>query len=311
MNSRKLPTMKHYRSRNFWEWCDKLFSEDFLRIYRKSEPREIYSLRPPLQIMITSQVVSRLKRRYRPNREIGGIFLAEPVKIGSINMLLINRLRFIKNISKDPRKYQPKGDRTQYMHKCLMGTKKRIRSFPVWFHSHTRKSKHLSEAMKTFFAMSTSDADKKTATKEITYQVDGRHITFAFPSALTIVTCEEETFVGIYGGLLAPVDFQAYVRELLGKSAQEIIKLGFDGIIAGILDGEPVIGILGGLSILSGLAFGFISAGAVKGAPIFRALATRVALIRKEMNADPNYFSTSEGEDLKIIIPRHSQRRVR
>ena len=84
MNSRNLTTMTpitHYRSRNFWKWHNELVRKGFFRIYCRSKTKNVYSLKPPLEIIITSQVVSRLRLRYKPDREIGGILLAEPVRI--------------------------------------------------------------------------------------------------------------------------------------------------------------------------------------------------------------------------------------
>jgi len=294
-NSSTPTHIKHYKYRNFWEWQNKLVKEGVLKIHSASETRDIYSLKPPLQILITSQVVERVKRRYKPDWEIGGILLAEPILTGSANTLLIDHLRFIRNVSKDPGKYQARGDRTQHMHQCLRGTKIGVRYFPIWFHSHPRKSKDLHESIMAFFEMGTSDADKRAATHKITYSTDTKHLTFAFPSALVVVTYDDKTFVGVYGGFITPDDFRKYVQKLLGKSMEAIINWG--------LKGESIWGTIAG--ILGGLAVGFVGAGAISH-PVFRALATQIAIVRKELDADPNYFAVSENHDLRIIIPESS-----
>ena len=139
--------------------------------------------------------------------------------------------------------------------------------------------------------MSTSDADKATATEKITYSLNTEHRTFTFPSALILVTYDDEAFVGIYGGYLAPDDFRVYVQELLGKSAKEMVEWGLEGESIW----RKIAGILGGVSI------GVI--GAMANHPSLRALANQIALVRKKMDADPNYFSISKDQDLKIIIP--------
>jgi hypothetical protein len=285
--------IRHYRYRNFWEWQNKLVKEGFLKIHSASETRALYSLKPPLQILIASQVVERVKQRYKPDREIGGILLAEPVKIGIENMLLIDHLRFIRNVSKDPRNYQARGDRTQHMHRCLMGTKNCVRYFPIWFHSHPRKSKDLPESIMAFFEMGTSDADKRMATRKIAYSHNANYLTFAFPSALVVVTQDDKTFVGVYGGFITPEDFREYVQKLLGKSMEAIISWS--------LKGESIWRMIAG--ILGGLSIGFVGAISHSG---FRALATQIAIVRKELDADPNYFAVSENHDLRIIIPERS-----
>lgn len=281
--------IKHYKYGSFWKWQNKLVKENFLKTQSISETRDIYSLKPPLQILITSQSVERLKRRYKPDREIGGILLAEPVKIGTEKTVLIDHVRFIRNISKDPGKYQARGNRTQYMHRCLTGTKNSLRYFPIWFHSHLRKSKDLPESIMALFEMSTSDADKRAATCEITYSPENKHLTFAFPSALIVLTYEGKLFVGLYGGFIAPDDFRLYIQKLLGKSMEEIVNWG--------LKGDSILRNIAG--ILGGLGIGFV--GAIN-SPVFRALAAQIAIVRK----DPNYFAISENRDLRIVIPEPS-----
>lgn len=246
-----------------------------------------------MQILITSQAFERLKRRYEPDHEIGGILLAEPVKIDTVKALLIDHVRFIRNVSKDSGKYQARGNRTQHMHRCLMGTKNSVRYFPIWFHSHPRKSKDLPESIMAFFEMSTSDADKRAATCEITYSSEDKYLTFAFPSALAVVTSEDKLFVGLYGGFIAPDDFRSYIQKLLGKSIEEIINWGSEGESLGRI-------------ILAGLAaFGVGLVGATNH-PVFRSFATQIAMMRKESNVDPNYFAISGSHDLRIVIPEPS-----
>lgn len=285
--------VKHYKYGSFWKWQNKLVKEHFLKIQSVSETKDIYCLKPPLQILITSQAIERLKRRYKPDHEIGGILLAEPVKIGTVKTLLIDHVRFIRNVSKDPGKYQAIGNRTQHTHRRLMGTKDSVRYFPIWFHSHPRESIDLPELITAFFRMNTSETDKRLATSKITYFSDTKHITYGFPSALVVVTHDNKMFVGLYGGFIAPDDFRVYVQKLLGKSMKETINWG--------LKGESILRTIAG--ILGGLSIGFV--GAIND-PVFRALATQIAIVRKELDADPNYFSISENHDLRIVIPELS-----
>lgn len=283
----------HYRDKNLWEWQTRLIKEDFLRTHSTSVTEDTYSLKTPLQFLITSQVVERIKRRYKPDREIGGILLAEPVKIDGSKTLIIDHVRFFRNVSDDPRKYQARGNQLQAMNRCLMGTKSNVRYFPIWFHSHPRKSKNLPELIMTFFEMGTSPEDKRVATRKITYSRNSKYLTFAFPSALIMVTYEDKLFTGVYGGFIAPDDFRVYVQKLLEKSKRDLVNWGSKG--ESIL--QKIVGILGGLGV------GFV--GAVNH-PAFRALAIQIAIMRKELDADPDYFATTENQDLKITIPELS-----
>jgi len=284
---------KRFRSHTILSWLNRLLKEDLLEPHSSSQTEDVYSLKPPLHIIIKSALVSKLKKRYRTHREMGGILLAEPFKFNSSNGLLINRVRFIRNISKDNGRYQARGDQIEHMHRCLVGTKRGNRYLPVWFHSHPTKSKDLDDLVMTFFGMTTSEPDKAVATRKISYQSDTKHITLALPSALMLVTYEGELFIGFYGGYVAPEDFREYVRALLGKTAKKIFQWGFEG--------ESVWRKIAGL--LGSVAVGIASAGTSVIDPLLTGLANQIAITRKQMDGDPNYFSTSKEEDLKIIIP--------
>lgn len=144
--------------------------------------------------------------------------------------------------------------------------------------------------------MSTSDADKKSATREITYEVDFHDnkrskITFKFPSALAIVSIESYLFIGIYGGLIAPDDFRTYIQKLLNQSTKDVINWGgssdsFWEFLASA--------IAAGLGVLS----------TDSNNPLLRALAAQAALLVKDQKTDHNYFSICKDDgELKIIIP--------
>jgi hypothetical protein len=277
---------------------NELAEDNFFKV-EKNEDKSIYSLKAPLQVKIDPIVVQRIKRRYKPNREMGGILLAEPTLIGEDRILTIKHVRFIANQSKTPEKqYQKKGDQQTHLDKCLCGRKDNKRYIPICFHSHPRQSNgDISELLMTFFEMSTSDADKKNATREITYEVDFHNskkskIAFKFPSALTIVSIESYLFIGIYGGLIAPDDFKAYIQKLLNQSTKEVISWGgnSDSFWSFLASAIAAVG-LGTLSTDSNN-------------PLLRALAAQAALLVKDQKTDHNYFSLCKNNsELKIMIP--------
>jgi len=295
--SRPSKIYRRFRSDTILTWLNILLKENLLRLHPSSQTESLYSLKPPLHITMKSAVVLKLKKRYRSGREMGGILLAEPFKSDSSNSLLINRVRFIRNISKDDGKYQARGDQIEHMHKCLVGTKKGNRYLPVWFHSHPTKSKDLNDVVMAYFGMTVSEGDKTLATRRITYRSDTKHITLALPSALLLVTYEGELFIGFHGGYIAPEDFREYIRALLGKTAKDIFEWGFEG--------ESVWRKIAGL--LGSFAVGIASAGTSVTDPLLTGLANQIAIIRKQMDGDPNYFSTTKEDDLKIIIPVSGQ----
>jgi hypothetical protein len=283
---------------NFWDWMNRLTEDNFFNV-ENSNDKSVYFLKAPMQIKVDPEVIQRIKRRYKPNREIGGILLAEPTMIGEDRILAVKHIRFIKNQSKTPEKqYQKRGDQKMHLHKCLCGRKDNKRYIPICFHSHPRQSTgNVSELLMTFLAMSTSDADKKNATREITYEVDFHDgktskIAFKFPSALAIVSIESYLFIGIYGGLIAPDDFKAYIQKLLSRSTKDVINWGgnSDSFWAFLA------------STIAAVGLGVLSTGSNN--PLLRALAAQTALLVKDQKTDHNYFSIcKDAGELKIIIP--------
>jgi hypothetical protein len=291
--------IKYYRNQHFLDWITNLSKDGFLKPINYNTTTT-YSLNAPLQIRLQKKAIERLKRRYKPDCEIGGILLAEPMIICNERMLSIAHIRFIENLSKNdqtrPLKYSASGDHRVHMDRCLCGRKDNTHYIPIWFHSHPRQqTSNLSEFMVTFFNMSTSDADKKSATRCITYEVKAEtayEVSFKFPSALVIFSKEGYFFIGLYGGSIAPDDFKEYMRRLLNKTTKDMINW------AGSSDNfwEGLLGIIGAIGT------GLLSVETNN--PIFRALAAQTALTIKDQNTDRNYFSLSKDiEDIRIAIP--------
>jgi len=82
------------------------------------------------------------------------------------------------------------------------------------------------------------------------------------------------------------------MQKVLEKLVKEMVKWGLAG--KSIL--HNIAGILGGIGI------GFLGV-ATKVRPEFRALSTQIALIKKRMDADLNYFGLSKDQDMRITIP--------
>jgi len=95
------------------------------------------------------------------------------------------------------------------MHKGLIGTKGGKRYFPIPFHSHPRHEGDRMYFIRDFLQLSTSEADKKSASKVLRY--DTISITLIIPSAL-IYVIEDGLFLGFYGDKIAPDDFREYTH---------------------------------------------------------------------------------------------------
>jgi len=284
--------MKYIRTRNFKDWFIDLLNFGFLKLV-ENEPLRTYYLKPPLQIIVKKKVVDSLSRRYRSDYEIGGILLAEPARIGLVNVLLVDGVRYVRNMSRDPGAYQANISMKKYIRECFQGTKSGKRHFPIKFHSHPRGPNGLPEMFMTYFQMSTSESDKKRATSR--YRVTCKKCPFviALPSILCIVSDDNEVFLGVYGGNIAPKDFVEYGEKILCKMSDEAMSRG--------LEAKSLFNKITG--IISALGISIAASGFRMSNPQLRSFAMQIVLLRKSMKTDDNYFTMVKNEDAVVEIP--------
>jgi hypothetical protein len=280
---------KYFRYSQMGEWFNVLIENDFLRL-----ENDTYFLNPPLRIIIEKKVVSSLKNRYKINREIGGILLAEPASIDSKKTLKVKGVRYVRNISDTPeRSYRRSTSWNEYCKKCFIGTKKHKRYFPLGFHTHPRREDKL-DILRTYFQMSTSDADRKTATERYRFSRNNGGIIFlALPSILCLVTFTNDVFLGVYGGEIAPDDFNKYAEKILGETISSIIDWG--------VKTDSFWGMM--LSIFTGLGIGVFSTGLRTRNYTLKSFAMQLSIMRKQNQADNNYFTVVKQGDAVIDIP--------
>ena len=286
--------VKHFMDYNFLGWYDSLIREEF--IYdSKDESANTFYLKTPLKILITKKVISSLQKRYKTDYEIGGILLAEPVRIESNNVLLIEGVRYIQNLSCNPEKsYQRKPESyNKYIRSCLKGTKDGKRYLPLTFHTHPRGSDE-EDILKTYFQMSTSEADQKFSRKIFTLSAGGRKINLALPSILCLVTTSDDVFIGAYGGKIASDNFKEYSEKILGKTINSVMDWGFES--------ESLF--KGFLSVLASMGIGFLSFGLENGNYRLHSLAMQLVMMRKQTESDNNYFTITNNEEAIINLPK-------
>ncbi len=265
-----------------------------------------YTLAVPVSIRISSHVLERLRKRYRIDREIGGIFLAEAMKEEAKNILVVKRIRFIRNVSKNPkREYLPNGDRIQQMHRCLSGTKGGRHYLPIWFHSHPIRDQNHTDAIMSYFEMQNSPQDMKIATKGITYS--SLKMSLFFPSALTLVTADGALFVGIYGGYVAPDNLRRAVIEIL---SQPMIGLAESAIDWGFEEGASNWRKFGGIIGAAGAVFAFAASGMSleSGQPELVAQVNEMALNFQKGKGEKNYLGISKQGELRINLPERRKK---
>lgn len=203
---------------------EKLIGNGFLELIT-IEHKEILRLKSPFTVKIEPTVAGKILDSLSLALERGGILAGKPIIDGNENVLLVEDAIFIKNISGNPRNsylpYQP--DWKKAMNKVLFVDK----LLPIEFHSHpisNRKPgyKHL----EYFNQMGASQNDQFLA--EPVIQIGNYQI--AIPQAILIKEIQTSLgfFVGIYGGLIAPKDFEPEIMKAGGEKAYELAKVIFN-----------------------------------------------------------------------------------
>lgn len=286
---------KEFRSKDFVEWINLMEKNDFIHqieLLPEEEKRSaVYVLRTPVIVQTTAKVIEKLKSKYNPKYEIGGILLAEPVFIDGEKTLQIEKVRFLKNVSKKPQSSYLGKDEIVVMHKGLMGTKGGKRYFPIPFHSHPKHEEDKLYFIRDFLQLSTSEADKKSASKVLRYDTIG--ITLIFPSAL-IYVIDDGLFLGFYGGKIATDDLREYMRRLVGKSVQEIIAAVIEWADTGW---KKAIAIAGG--VLGAFSFAVLASNP----QVLQAVINEIAVSHTSPDEIPTYFALTKAGDARISIP--------
>ncbi|HEX7033533.1 MAG TPA: hypothetical protein VF172_11085 [Nitrososphaera sp.] len=207
------------------KWIDSLIKRGFLEHnpLLDGEPNRTYTIQTPVTVIVKPKIVERLKKRYRKDEEIGGILAAVPFVRGNRRFLVVDRVKFLKNCSNTPdQNYMVEEPWIYYSDRCLKGVWYKRRRIPIHFHSHPIKSNSYSEYVMSYFEMATSQADQKFDPQGIAYSRMKK--TLYFPLALLIVTDEDQVFLGIFGGLIAPKEFDTYMTEILAEDTKKIVE---------------------------------------------------------------------------------------
>lgn len=273
-------------------WITQLINRSF---FISGEKKNHYLLNKPTKLIITEKVIECLKERYNPKVEKGGLLLSE--FSCHERTLFINYVRFVKNVSENPRKYRPQSEiYNGIIETCFNGTLNKI-YLPIHFHTHPREYSeevpYVYNFIKTYVNMCTSPKDKKNATKKHVLPYLNKNIILNIPSILILVTKFNETFLGVYGGKVAPEDFTEYIGKLLGenvKEAEVLLKNSETTL-------EKAIGFF--LTVF----YEFTKMGYKSDISLFRALGTKASILRKQNNADHNYFTLADNDDAVIVIP--------
>jgi hypothetical protein len=185
-----------------------------------------YYLKTPFTIHITENVIRKIREKYNPKVEKGGLLLGKPLKNNSERMLEIREVEFVKNISNNPNNsYQYESNQyNKIINYCLSGEKNGRFYFPINFHTHpTYHKEDFNSLLNYLNQVGTSLADKRFCKEEININSHS----LILPNALVVGTDKygDKLFIGFYGGNIAPSDFIDYMGKVAGETFGELIDI--------------------------------------------------------------------------------------
>jgi hypothetical protein len=196
----------------------------------------------PAVLEIKPDVVSGILSGYS-QKECGGVIACRPRREQVERVFCAERSICIENVSRSPyRSYLPK----QTAWKATMTEVASDGLLPVEFHSHPIPVKNSGEFRAEYMNMTrTSRADELIADTVVTW---GQHA-LAIPQIVVVRASPKSTelFIGLFGGLVAPPDFESAIREAGLRKTTDIANSVFE------LVGEkhPVLGGLLGIGVFA------------------------------------------------------------
>ncbi len=282
-------------------FIDNLISSKII-VESSNDNETVYHLNTPCKFRISSKIILELKKNYKSDEEIGGILWAKPNLINDNFEFLVENVSFIRNAIEDKPRTDNRNksnaysfDKNEYVE--IMKNIFDNQYLPVQFHTHPTKGSDVSQALKNFeFQTDTSNQDVKESLGAHTIN-DKKLI---LPRALIVGNdfSSDEIFIGIYNGLIAPVNFD----ESKKKIQQENLNNKLQQVANVKLSNEQKLGIVIGGALLLFVIIRYHK----YSLPLILGLAGVVTamLTNTEKIEEPYYFNRLKNGDANIYVPK-------
>lgn len=202
------------------EWLEELKRENVLELFNTGT-KTFLRLVAPCQFVIPENMIRDISAEYVPDLEKGGYFLFSYKKNNGLSILTLQKIIWIENIEIDYPcgRYTPDMDQYQdayqlALDECLI---------PCFFHTHpTNGDNVVSESIMYIRQMDTSTQDRVTSLKR--WYRDYHNL--RLPEFLVICkgNIKSEVFIGIYGGLIASLEFANDTTKMIGDFIEEKVE---------------------------------------------------------------------------------------
>ena len=189
--------------------------ENIIRIY----PPFSLKFEPSLNFAIFNNLPQRVER--------GGILGCKPIFGLKERMLIVNQFIFVKNIARN--RYNSYIPDEREWNKAMTRIILKEHLIPIEFHCHPiSKIKPGSKALEYLNQMGTSPADQRLSIPIVEFG----NYRIAVPQAVFIKNLQTNDgfFIGVYGGLIAPNNFEKYLILAGSEKIFEICKSIFNWV---------------------------------------------------------------------------------
>lgn len=158
---------------------------------------------------IPSSIVKKLQDAYDPGLEKGGFFFVLPERKEGKTILTVQSVCFISNVSDYPEgRYQM--NREEFVAAYYQAEAEKL--LPFKFHTHPTRTDNYLESLLFLQQMDTSAPDKSASLFCLNYE----DCKLRLPDVLVIgnAASGRDLFIGLYGGLVAPLDFTDRKNDL-------------------------------------------------------------------------------------------------
>lgn len=198
------------------KWLQQLESKRILtRSVRNNTT--FFHLETPAEFNYPPILIGEIQRNYDSKFEKGGYILFEPTIVNEKVILTATEIVWIKNISETPeRSYRiattAHNDTEQEALSRML--------LPLRFHTHPTHSLSIVQSQVNFlYQLGTSDADKRCSFLDI----NTCGIKLILPDQLIVgKQMESSVFIGIYNGLITPLDFEKHKRLVQSKQVERV-----------------------------------------------------------------------------------------
>jgi hypothetical protein len=263
---------------------------------------ELLHLSTPCRFRVSEDIVSDLKKNYKPDPEIGGILWSKPTTEFNEIVHIVDKVTYIRNAIDDYPRADHRNKSNAYLpdRNELNQTLNDLFSqdyLPVIFHTHHVNGTDILQFV-TFPNLMTETSEQVKRESYLPYKIGNKKL--FMPRGLIVGhdISSSDIFIGVYDGFIAPREFDDSIRKIKQENFQKAADL-----VSSInpSDGQKI-----GLAIGAALLLIVIAQYPKHSLPVIIGLCATLPLLMTNTNNvdNPEYFNKFSDGKADIFIPK-------